>query len=625
MTLLTALSLTACLTSPAEYEALLAAAKDHDGDGFVNVAHGGDDCDDDRADVFPDADEVCDGADNNCDGEADEGFDTAWYGDHDGDGHAAAEPVTACEAPSAEATHTPGGDCDDLDASVSPDAVELCDEQDNNCDGRVDEQEAADATVWYYDDDGDGYGHDESPLRACEALSGTVAEAGDCDDGDATVSPDAVEVCDDGVDNNCDESARPCAFAGEYDLGAADLILTGVAGDEAGWAMCGADLNHDGADDLAIGAPGAGKVYVLYGPLTPGEMELSDADLTLTGASGSELGYALLCADLNDDGGADLAVGAPGEDEVTLWFGPLGSGSQTEGSADVTYTGRVSSSRFGSSLAGAADENGDGHSELMIGMPDFGSDDWGGVYAYQGPLTSSSARTFSDDGSTENLAAGSAVAALPDITGDGRDEWVVSTNGAAALGEVHVVPGPLQTGVDLNVQSLVTLSGDAKGIGDGIGRSISTGDVTGDGLADVMVTTSTLGTSSLWLGGFDSSVQIFSGDRIRAGDDFPITIDYTNDEITPRNLHAADLNEDGIDDLLVVNLTTSDTQVAYLFYGPLTGDQLVTEANAIFTSDVGAVFNGVTVSADINNDGRRDVAMGEYLSSTVYLYVSQYL
>ena len=144
-------------------------------------------------------------------------------------------------------------------------------------------------------------------------------------------------------------------------------------------------------------------------------------------------------------------------------------------------------------------------------------------------------------------------------------------------------------------------------------------------MADLMVTTSILGTSSLWLGGFDSSVQIFSGDRLRSGDDFPITIDYTSDETAPRGIHTADLNEDGIEDLLIVNLTTSETQVAFLFYGPITSDLLVTEADAIFLSDAGAYLKSVTAAADINNDGRRDVAMGDYVSNSVYLFVSQYL
>ncbi|MBK9367777.1 MAG: FG-GAP repeat protein [Deltaproteobacteria bacterium] len=384
-----ALSVSGCLTSPAEYKELLAAAKDHDGDGFVNVDYDGDDCDDDRADVNPGAEEVCDGADNNCDGETDEGFDTSWYEDHDEDGYAAAAPITACEAPSAEATQTPGADCDDLDASVSPDAVEVCDGQDNNCDGRLDEQEAIDASLWHRDEDGDGFGQDTAPLRACEALDGTVAQAGDCDDGDATVNPGAAEVCDDGLDNNCDESASPCAFSGDYDLNDADVIFTGESGDEAGWAMCGGDLNHDGADDLAIGAPGADRVYVVYGPLTPGEHKLSDADLTLSGSSGSELGYALLCTDLNDDGGADLAVGAPGDSEVTLWFGPLGTGKKSSTAAGNTFSS--SQDRYGASLAGGLDdgEDEDGDADLFVGVDaDYNDGERGIMSIIWGPLES---------------------------------------------------------------------------------------------------------------------------------------------------------------------------------------------------------------------------------------------
>ena len=199
-----------------------------------------------------------------------------------------------------------------------------------DCYGCLDEQEASDAGLWYRDEDGDGFGQDEAPIRSCEALPSTVAQAGDCDDGDAAVSPGATEICDDGLDNNCDESASPCAFSGDYDLNDADVIFTGASGDEAGWAMCGGDLNHDGADDLAIGAPGAAMVYVVYGPLPPGEHKLSDADLRISGASGSELGYALLCTDLNDDGEADLAVGAPGDSEVTQ-AGPSAVGQAPRG------------------------------------------------------------------------------------------------------------------------------------------------------------------------------------------------------------------------------------------------------------------------------------------------------
>ncbi len=82
------------------------------------------DCDDTRADRYPSAPELCNNLDDDCDGEVDEGLDQ----DGDGDGHFS---MSSCSVL--------GDDCDDNNAAVHPGAEELCDNLDNNCDGRVDE------------------------------------------------------------------------------------------------------------------------------------------------------------------------------------------------------------------------------------------------------------------------------------------------------------------------------------------------------------------------------------------------------------------------------------------------------------------------------------------------------
>ena len=98
------------------------------------------------------------------------------------------------------------GDCDDFDATISPNAVEVCDGIDNNCDGVVDEGVL---TNFYQDSDGDGFGGSIT-IQSCTQPSGYVVQGGDCDDFDATISPNAVEVCDDGIDNNCDGFVDDC-------------------------------------------------------------------------------------------------------------------------------------------------------------------------------------------------------------------------------------------------------------------------------------------------------------------------------------------------------------------------------------------------------------------------------
>ena len=97
--------------------------------------------------------------------------------------------VSACE------------DCDDSDADIRPGVEDGCDSVDNDCDGQTDE-DGVDST-WYTDADGDGYGEPGTEAAGCEASASAADNALDCDDGDGSAYPDALETCD-GVDNDCD-------------------------------------------------------------------------------------------------------------------------------------------------------------------------------------------------------------------------------------------------------------------------------------------------------------------------------------------------------------------------------------------------------------------------------------
>ena len=179
-------------------------------DGYVSSDA---DCDDTNDEINPDAIEVCDGADNDCNGQAD-GTDAAdqltFYEDADVDGYGTLDGSTAlgCSPPDGFATGT--GDCDDTNREVSPGADELCDGIDNNCDDEIDTDDALDALPWYTDLDGDGWGGTTAPPKmACRKPEGFVRSDTDCNDGDATVHPGAVESCDDPADLNCDGSWGP--------------------------------------------------------------------------------------------------------------------------------------------------------------------------------------------------------------------------------------------------------------------------------------------------------------------------------------------------------------------------------------------------------------------------------
>ncbi|MFA5994848.1 MAG: putative metal-binding motif-containing protein [Patescibacteria group bacterium] len=141
---------------------------DDDGDGVTEQSG---DCNDASAAVYPGATETCDGMDNNCDSQVDEGVQTTYYLDYDGDGygnHNASQ--VACAQPTGYVTDNT--DCQDHSSWVYPGAQEICDGLDGDCDGIVDDLPDA---------DGDGYG-------SCD---------GDCDDANPDIVPEPTIYVDD--------------------------------------------------------------------------------------------------------------------------------------------------------------------------------------------------------------------------------------------------------------------------------------------------------------------------------------------------------------------------------------------------------------------------------------------
>ncbi len=96
-----------------------------------------------------------------------------------------------------------GFDCDDDTPSVFFGAPEVCNERDDDCDGDADDN-AVDAATWWLDVDNDGFGNPEVSTRSCTPLRGYVDNEDDCDDTVQHSFPGAPEICD-GDDNDCDD------------------------------------------------------------------------------------------------------------------------------------------------------------------------------------------------------------------------------------------------------------------------------------------------------------------------------------------------------------------------------------------------------------------------------------
>jgi len=151
------------------------------------------DCDDTNASINPNATEIPDNSvDEDCDG-----FDsTTWYQDADNDtfGNPNVSQVAINQPAGYVADNT---DCDDTNANINPNATEIPNNSiDENCDG-------VDAIIWYQDADSDAFGNPNVSQESQSQPTGYVTDNTDCDDTNANINPNAVEIPNNSIDENC--------------------------------------------------------------------------------------------------------------------------------------------------------------------------------------------------------------------------------------------------------------------------------------------------------------------------------------------------------------------------------------------------------------------------------------
>ncbi len=584
--------------------------KDLDGDGFGDADPGltgvaeGIDCNDNVSTISPDGTEMpADGVDSNCNGVE------LCYLDADGDGfgRSTGDTVGSEDLDCTDAGESSNiADCDDLLPSVNPDALEYCNDVDDNCDGSIDEgagdMAPLDAPFWYVDADGDGFGGASIFLEQCEQPAGFVEDSLDCNDLDSTVAPDVEEICFDGLDNDCDGEIDSTSLCVVEAVTASSTLSGAAQGDMAGHRIAVGDIDGDGVEDMLVSAPqrNDGVVYVMYGPVGIDQDLVSQYDAELVGIStdsdgSTGLGADVALVDLNGNGRKDIVVSAKTDDSTGLVYvlhstqtSRLSGTHTMDAVADAVIDGTESDVQLGCELENGGDMDGDGYEELLLGTcnptaatPGYAGLIYGQVDNLDGfyeldrsgintSLANSSVVLALFQALNTGGAFGSVLSKAGDLNADGLDDILFGdpNNFASNDGSVYVLYGD-ETQFE-GAFSLSTMSAFANGdIGMQHGGSLGpAGDVNGDGFDD------------FWVGAPDSRtekgyVQLYLGASTElSGEVAPVATiigasdnDRFGDFIQP----LGDLNMDGYADVAISATGDSNVGSVHVFYGPISG------------------------------------------------------
>ncbi len=582
---------------------------DTDGDGYGNAEDSRElcgaeagwvtndlDCNDGDSNISPEGDEVCDDVDNDCDGviDNDSALDARdWYHDSDGDEFGAGPPLShGCTG--LEGQTSEHGDCDDSDPSINPEAVEVCDDVDNDCDSDIDEGETPDGNAVYEDIDEDGFGDPATLAYSCETPAGWVTNSDDCDDTDDTFNPDATDACD-GYDQDCDGHINSRCGTDLPETDGYKVTVDDVAG-PAGMVV--RDLNGDDAADLLVFVPMLNKAQVFAGPIDT-DRDTPTEELTTSEAS-TLLGVAVRSeVDFDGDGLPDLLVSAPVLDSSTgdastsvrLFTGSLDLTLDLD-APDVELSSGPASEYLGFWSMPAGELTGDGSMDVVL------RDSEGSVYLWDNTSEDSFVSSSSPRGSYPEMSL-AMTPAIGDLNADGQDDMVIP-----AGADLYSFTGPL----DPELWMMTADSLWTGAIGSTLGEGLCSGDLTGDGLNDLAYTE----TNADDAGGAGNKIQIESFEDDEFGPSWSHVEPFVDGSV---GLRCTDLDGDGQHDLLIFNFTESSTESlagrTSLFFGPIRPGTIDEEPDRVILGTTPMGFLGFTSAiGDLTNDGVDDLALG---------------
>ena len=521
---------------------------------------GSDDCDDGDAQIHPDADELCNGIDDDCDSLVDsldpsltQG--SVFYVDADSDGFG--DPATgahSCEVPAGRIGR--GEDCDDTNIAIHPDAAELCNETDDDCDGAIDD-EPIDAVTFYADADGDGFGDAAIEVSACAPPSGYVSDGTDCDDGDALAGARLAYYDDDDGDGYGSGAATVTCAPG------ADQVL----------------LDGDCHPSNPALSPGAPEVCNSYDDNCDGLVDEDDPGLV-----------AQWFADDDGDLCGDPTDAITSCSDVWGFLGYVFSNSSDCDDTDAAINPRANE------YCDGVDNDCDGSVEVSVVYVDWyadaDGDGWGDPDDSTNDCVQPSGYVLSPRDCDDTVAT--TYPGSPEVCGNGADD---NCNGVT----------------DNCVLGYADLFDFVIGLWWPMGERLAVADANGDELADLVVSEpdyEEIGSAFIAVG-LASGATSFSDLLELQG--------TTESSQFGTGFGGGDVNVDEVDDILV---GAPGSGAAYLFLGPVTADRAATDADTIFEANsAGSDVDAVDYDADGSPDVAVGACCDSTYAGAVYLAV----